>query len=1008
LGKAGGLLNRKEKGKEEEVGDESESEEGVGEVGEEEVEIRAGEEGRGEEEERGGSNTMCVQGTFTTCRGGGFPREIEKEIGVLEVAGILKKGDKVDRGRSKHRSEEREKERRQGKQNREGGGPKLCSEGGIQKYNDECIGRSEEKAKSITPNSSSGEGRKMCLQTEEDVCGRERIERSNCEEQGETRRFKSTSSSSGGGDVASEDRSKGLLLALQVSREGENILGSKMGEEVLCIQSSSVWVHNLSRSSFEGQQRDTENSETEGIRGDSMDRRFLVCFQDGRGGKRRSRSNSEVHRRVGFQVERKVGSGAKAEDGVSWDVDRYDRNEVLHTNTEEGKVGEEDRGDFKEGREGETISKGFGKVCRRFDFSCNGIEMDKHHETNSTSNFNEEAQKVMGEEGVLGERSSGKANLDQGKSEGERGEEFRKPARKKQVGVDRCIRKVGMGDSICEGRSDEKNRSKLVIRRRKEAHQLEGIESSRNTFRRRSVGMVGSRRGGDLEIIDRQYCGIGICEERGRKSNRTGKDGGRDCVEVGKEEDRGEGIGICQIGMELGGSRFKEGGQGELGSEGLVRRNDIEVVPNWNGRLRERQLAHSTKLLLKVGVEEWRKKKRICQEMGGNSLGGTTNRGRRSSSVGNVATKDSCISVHSKLGQGVDQQSEESVKMVYRNNGDEEEHIDIRTKSSGGRNRASIIEATQVAPSFHLSKYSRGEERRDPLEKITREQYNGHIRRFEEWCREVDEIPFPTSSRLLERYIWHMVLQKKWGGGVKDIGAALRRRAKEEGEQIPNIPNDAIVVGRKLGKKRKEVRPFVWKWAMRWLEGRGEGMWRRVTLIGLALRLMLRPGEPGRIKSEHIRRGREGVLVQLVGRKSDKIWRRDPWHFVECDHADFCIACGMWKLALEVKDSESKLLFQGKDGGMKSEEFATVLNVVARELKIGEGRFFTGKSCRVGGAIAAALAGVEESEIRIIGSWSSDALYRYIGGIMAMKSKMMEAVKSADEDSIWFSYENIS
>jgi hypothetical protein len=51
---------------------------------------------------------------------------------------------------------------------------------------------------------------------------------------------------------------------------------------------------------------------------------------------------------------------------------------------------------------------------------------------------------------------------------------------------------------------------------------------------------------------------------------------------------------------------------------------------------------------------------------------------------------------------------------------------------------------------------------------------------------------------------------------------------------------------------------------------------------------------------------------------------------------------------------------------------------------------FVGKSGRVGGAMSAAMSGVPELQIRITGSWKSDALLRYIGGILVENSGMWQ------------------
>ncbi len=73
-------------------------------------------------------------------------------------------------------------------------------------------------------------------------------------------------------------------------------------------------------------------------------------------------------------------------------------------------------------------------------------------------------------------------------------------------------------------------------------------------------------------------------------------------------------------------------------------------------------------------------------------------------------------------------------------------------------------------------------------------------------------------------------------------------------------------------KEGKRVVPVVWEWIDRlWRRGsEGDGRVMAV-MVGLAMGLMLRLGERGRIRVGNARRIRGGVYEQLVGRKADKV-----------------------------------------------------------------------------------------------------------------------------------------
>ena len=160
-------------------------------------------------------------------------------------------------------------------------------------------------------------------------------------------------------------------------------------------------------------------------------------------------------------------------------------------------------------------------------------------------------------------------------------------------------------------------------------------------------------------------------------------------------------------------------------------------------------------------------------------------------------------------------------------------------------------------------------------------------------------------------------------------------------------------------------------------------------MAGVGMRLMLRPGEAERIKVKHVKSGEGGTYVQLVARKADKVKRADPWHLIECTRGEFCPACGIMEMAEIVrrkgKGGEGVVLADCKGRGPKRGQVGGVANWILRKIgKLGEQQedVLVGKSWRVGGAMAAVMGGASELVVRVTGSWKSDALLRYIGGLM--------------------------
>jgi hypothetical protein len=88
--------------------------------------------------------------------------------------------------------------------------------------------------------------------------------------------------------------------------------------------------------------------------------------------------------------------------------------------------------------------------------------------------------------------------------------------------------------------------------------------------------------------------------------------------------------------------------------------------------------------------------------------------------------------------------------------------------------------------------------------------------------------------------------------------------------------------------------------------------------------------------------------------------------------------------------------------GISGGEVEGVLNWMVWKVGVvrrGE-RLLVGKSCRVGGALALARAGVSEQVIRIVGGWSSEALERYVSGVMAAAVGVGEVMRRSREDEV--------
>ena len=100
---------------------------------------------------------------------------------------------------------------------------------------------------------------------------------------------------------------------------------------------------------------------------------------------------------------------------------------------------------------------------------------------------------------------------------------------------------------------------------------------------------------------------------------------------------------------------------------------------------------------------------------------------------------------------------------------------------------------------------------------------------------------------------------------------------------------------------------------------------------------------------------------------------------------------------------EREGLFVDRDGReLKAEWVEGMLNWMLWELEVVERgkRVLMGKSCRVGGALALVRRGVSERVVMIVGGWSSEALTRYVSGVMAAAVGVGRMMRESREGEI--------
>jgi hypothetical protein len=237
-------------------------------------------------------------------------------------------------------------------------------------------------------------------------------------------------------------------------------------------------------------------------------------------------------------------------------------------------------------------------------------------------------------------------------------------------------------------------------------------------------------------------------------------------------------------------------------------------------------------------------------------------------------------------------------------------------------------------------------------------------------------------------------------GTVKACGILVRAQ-KALGFAGLTAPKEVIQRAKKAERSHEDVAPFPsWMAGEAWKKGERDTK-SLAFIAALGTRLMLRPGEFEKIRVGHVRLAEGGTEVKIVNRKMDKKNRREPWHFLSCVRKGFCVACWLGMVARARWQSSGLgacVVVDGSGRALAAADVGRVLSEVYRRATGEVGPRFVGKSARVGGAIAAARMGIPTLVIRVTGDWKSDALLRYIGGIIAAKSGLDRALQQRPGD----------
>ena len=939
----------------------------------------------------------------------GFTGAVEEKGGVLARVWFQRGGVDMGGGRGASGVEWKAVEKEGGEQDRGGGGGRGMGRGRfceVRDREDEKDGRGGEKegeARGSSSDCGSWEEWGVRVQEEEDVCECVGVKQVYEEEEVEDGGFEGVSTCGEGRLVGHKGRYRGLLSALWVGRGGGGEVGDSVRRELVGVQSGGFRVSGIGVCGRKGVTGVDEMDEKEvGYEGDGVGRRFFVCVSDERRGCGGGEGGERVFREVGVQGVGEECVGAKPGDGVFGFFDRFSEGSGEIDREEEGGGWGDYRVEFGEGGEEEFDREGVGKGG----WGGEGVGMGYAERESGEEGWEgvegEETEMGMEYEGC-GRRgwAGGVEGVGEGGKE-ECGEEVFEAECGEYV-VYRCVGEGGMGggggdERRVKGVDREVERGAVCV-----AYKQEGVVGDRlGDGGGREEGVWVGKRG--VEVYDRQSGSIGVRKE-GRGENRGVECNGReDSGQSVEERDECVGGELCSIRGYVGGRAIKERGSRLLGGgEGGERGGEDSM---WGVRFGCDGVwgeQCGREFLFKMGHRGECRGGGVGEEVGGEQLVGTPPLYVEGGDERGGGKGDTCDSGCSQLGWGVERVSVRwgELGRVFRKRGRGGEGAGgeggkNRSRRRGGRGESGLADVSVLSSEVC-----------EELEESTRRAVVWEGRRFERWCEERGVRAYPTGDRLLEEYIRDLVLQGG-GGWVKNTVGRIRRLNRERGYEMPKVARGLLVGAGKRGKRAREVIPFAWEWVeCLFLRDERRGDRFVAVMVGVGMRLMLRPGEFERLRMRNVRVVKGGVFIQLEARKNDKVVRRDPWHFVECVGGGLCVACGVKRIWEDAKEEgvggEGALWRDGFGVGIEGGEVAGVLNwVLGRvgRVKEAEEEWMMGKSCRVGGAIAAALGGVDELAIRLIGGWSSQALLKYIGGIIAARSGVGQAIRACGANSL--------
>jgi integrase len=271
----------------------------------------------------------------------------------------------------------------------------------------------------------------------------------------------------------------------------------------------------------------------------------------------------------------------------------------------------------------------------------------------------------------------------------------------------------------------------------------------------------------------------------------------------------------------------------------------------------------------------------------------------------------------------------------------------------------------------------------------TARRYESGWKSFHDYCdwTGYQELPAEVVTVLEFLSWWELT---GGGGSIDSLAAAIAAKHVDNG--LKNPVEDVRVMRLREGVRRRvamkkdnegEREPLPISALRFWIENRPKNtkwlIWLRdAALVALALRCMRRPGEMGILKRKHILGWKDGLFkVKIPKSKTDQLMKGKVIPIDSVPDSKICPVKLVERYILLTNPGINDFLFQSSSGKqLSASAVSAIVKRMAENAQL-KGKF-SGHSLRIGGATAAAKAGLTTAQIKSVGGWSSDAVNRYI------------------------------